>query len=469
MPDIAADMPVVSDDGKTFTIRLRSDVRFSNGKQVTSADVLYSWNRAAAKQDPYAFIFSDVVGYEDVASGKTKTLSGLEAPDDQTVVAHLTIPAGYFTSELTLWSAWVIDQETVEKLGEDSWWTTPEGLVGTGPFKMTARTPNQLYEFTPVEDWWGGSTGALTKVRIEVIPEATSQVAKYESGGLDLIGYAINSISQEDALRYKNDPSLSSQLHIEGYYLHIFVGFNQKEGPFAGSDGLVGRRVLSLAIDRNQLVDIACAQGIQCSPATGGLITKDFKGYLGDATDPNASFDATAARAAYDEWDPGHSKLAGLKLSYPAGNATYKAVFENVQSQWSQNLGLTIELEPVDRAAFAEQRSKQAYVLFQNGWGADFDHPQNWFASCWTCEAPSNRTGFCDPDLDALSHEADALPLDQAMPTYDQMSQMLIDDVAFAPLYYTSRQYLIQPYVIGAGSPGGGFDKLWTETSIAAH
>ena len=466
VPDIAASPPDISADGLTHTMKLRTDVVFSNGKPVTARDVLYSWNRAAAKQDPYAFIFENVEGYEAVASGAATVLTGLEAPDDYTVVARLTQPAPYFTTELTLWSSWIVDKETIERLGEDTWWTTPEGLIGTGPFKMVTRIPNQLYEFTPVEGWWGGSTGALTQVQIEVIPDPTSQIAKYESGDLDLVGYAFNSITPEDALRYKNDPALSEQLHIEGYWLTIDLGFNHKTGPFAGADGLLGRRALSLAIDRGQLVQVSCAEGILCGPATGGLIAPGHNGYLGDGADANALFDPAAAKAAYEEWDPDHSKLADVRLTYPAGNAVYQRVFENLQAQWTENLGITIELEPVERATYSEGRSKQSYILFQNGWGADFDHPQNWFSSSWTCTAPANRTGYCNPEFDALAQRADREPLDESLPIYKQMGTMLVDDVAFAPLYYLTRQFIIHENVQGAGSRGGVWENRWTEISV---
>src|SRR2546429_3459781 len=101
VPDIAASMPTVSGDGLTYTFKLRTDVTFSNGDKVTSKDVLYSWNRAAAMQGPYASNLSAITGYEHVASNQVSgaalealleknepavTMSGLTAPDDYTVV-----------------------------------------------------------------------------------------------------------------------------------------------------------------------------------------------------------------------------------------------------------------------------------------------------------------------------------------------------------------------------------------------
>src|SRR5205807_3666880 len=70
VPDIALSMPSISSDGATYTFKLRQDVAFSNRDTVTSKDVLYSWNRAAAMQGPYAANLSAITGYDHVATNQ---------------------------------------------------------------------------------------------------------------------------------------------------------------------------------------------------------------------------------------------------------------------------------------------------------------------------------------------------------------------------------------------------------------
>ena len=96
VPYIATGMPDISSDGLTYTFHMRHDVKFSNGDPVTSADILYSWSRAARLNDSYDIVFQPVVGYGVARSGTptATTLSGLCAPDPYTVVAKLrTRPA----------------------------------------------------------------------------------------------------------------------------------------------------------------------------------------------------------------------------------------------------------------------------------------------------------------------------------------------------------------------------------------
>src|SRR6266516_4833612 len=116
VPDIAESMPTITADGLTYTFKLRQDVTFSNGDKITSKDVLYSWNRAAAQQGPYSTNFSAVAGFDKLSTkpppvatiedllaknDPSVTMSGLTAPDDTTVVVKLAQPAGWFLSAIS--------------------------------------------------------------------------------------------------------------------------------------------------------------------------------------------------------------------------------------------------------------------------------------------------------------------------------------------------------------------------------
>ncbi|MFZ0217294.1 MAG: ABC transporter substrate-binding protein, partial [Candidatus Dormiibacterota bacterium] len=163
VPFAATSLPTVSADGKTYTFHLKHDVKFWNGDPVTAQDVLFSWNRAASLQGSYASAFQPVVGYQAVANQNVTAMSGLTAPDDYTVVAHLQYPAGYWLTETAIWTANILDPKAVQA-GGASWWSNPKTAVGIGPFQLTQYTPNASVDFQPVKNWWDGSTGSLTHV-----------------------------------------------------------------------------------------------------------------------------------------------------------------------------------------------------------------------------------------------------------------------------------------------------------------
>jgi oligopeptide transport system substrate-binding protein len=469
VPDLAAGQPTMSADGLIYTFRLRHDGRFSNRDPITADDFIYSWNRAAAKQGDYSGLFAAITGYQDVASGKTGQMSGLSKVDDYTFNVTLAKRAGYFITEVGLWPFWTVDQKVIASAGDGVWFTKPDTLVGSGPFRMTARTPGQSMDFEPVATWYGGKTGALTRVHVEVVPDTAAQVTQYESGVYSLIGYGRQGLPAAAATRYTSDAKLKGQLTLVPIGTTFWVGFNLKSGPFAGIDaGHAGRHAFSQAIDREALVDAVCNQQTTCIRATGGVISKGLQGYLGDGADHNVKFDAAAAKSEYQAWDPDGAKVKGLTYTYDT-NAFNKAVCDNLAAQWKKNLGVTVGCVEMDRKTFFDQRNGAcAYPLFRQSWAADYDHPQDWFDYLFVTGASSSGSCYSNPNLDKVVAGADVKPASAAASDYRVAGFMLVDDSVFGGLLYGVQQYLVHPYVRGAGG-NALYDYDWTLVRIVKH
>ena len=129
---------------------------------MTARDVLYSWNRAAALQGPYSTNLAAIVGFDRLPqkpppaaqveqllerNDRSVTLSGLTAPDGPdgyTVRVRLARPTGWFLSAISQPGVvgMVVDQKVVA--GDPrGWWKRPDTLVGTGPYRMVARSPGR--------------------------------------------------------------------------------------------------------------------------------------------------------------------------------------------------------------------------------------------------------------------------------------------------------------------------------------
>jgi oligopeptide transport system substrate-binding protein len=486
IPDGATGKPDVSADGLTYTFHIRHDMVFSNGDKITSKDWIYSWTRTLRLNDAYASNLSVIHGSADVSAGTATTLSGLTAPDDYTLKAQLDAPAGFWLSQLAMPTASeVLDQKVITAAGDDKWTQQVSTYIGSGPFTMTARIPNQSMDFVPTPHWWGGDTGKLTKVHVDIGIDDVSRVKKFESGGYELVGMANNVPGPDDVLRYKNDPTKSKLLTIYPGARSTAVGFLFTSGPFASKPGtkpgdstvnpsdpgLDGRRAFSMAIDRNQLADIACAHAITCAPATGGPVPKGFKGYLGDNGDPYAKFDAQAAKALYTKWDPQGTKVKGLEYRYNSSAGNDKRA-QNLQAQWKQNLGVDVKLVPSDFPTLQRDRKKKIVILGRQSWGIDYDHPQDWFDNLFTCaQAPvgrGNDEGYCNPANDALTTAANAKPIDVAMPDYLTAMKQLVTDQVWMTIDYGTTPYLVQTYVKGAGY-NGLYDFNWEGISLLQH
>jgi oligopeptide transport system substrate-binding protein len=469
VPDLAVGVPSVSADGLTYTFRLRHDARFSNGDPITADDFIYSWNRAAAKQGEYADLFQVVAGYSQVAQGRATTLSGLAKVDAYTFTSTLTKPSGYWFTEVGLWPFWVVDSKVIASAGEDVWFTKPDTLIGSGPFRLVARAAGQTLDFAPVAAWFGGKTGAITHVHVDVVSDPEVQIASYEKGVYSLIGYARQGLSPAAAVRYTTDPKLKVQLTLTPAALTVWIGFNLKSGPFAGVDtGRTGRYAFSAAIDRKALSNAICNQDTSCVAATGGLISKGLQGYMGDAADFNTRFDPIAAKAKYKAWDPDGSKVKGLTYTYDT-NPFNKAVCENLIAQWQANLGVAVSCVEMDRKTFFDERDgKCAYPAFRQSWSADYDHPQDWFDYLFVSGASSNGACYSQPNFDQLIAGADSKPLRESLVDYKTASQTLIDDSIAGALVYGVQQYLVHAYVKGAGG-NALYDFSWTDARILKH
>jgi oligopeptide transport system substrate-binding protein len=495
VPDLAASMPAISSDNLTYTFRLRQDATFSNGEPVRAKDVVYSWNRAAAMQGPYASNLSAIAGYDRVsgnqASGAaleamlekqdpTVTMSGLTAPDDETVVVRLTGAAGWFESAIAqpAVAGAVVDPRVV-KTDPEGWWSKPETLVGSGAFKLAAHTPNQSYDFTAVPNWWGRPRPTLTAVHVEVAGDPDAAMTKYRQGGFDLFGYAGYGPPSGDVARLP--VAQKSQLLLAVKNKDYWVSFNLVAdskrtggGPFTLAGGKAAhdlRLAFALSVDRTSLVKAVC-QGITCVAASGGLIPKGLVGYLGDGSDPLAEFDPVRARDLLQSADPTGAKRKGLVYSYDPENPLNEPVAGYLQAQWLTNLGVTVQLQTAPHSRFVTERLSGKYVLSRDGWAADYNHPQDWYDNLWGqaagCPDTSCTSGYATRAYDQLLAKADAEPLTTSIPDYKTLNRQLIDDVVYIPLFYPVSAYLFKPYVLGAGA-NNIFDYWWDQIQLVSH
>jgi oligopeptide transport system substrate-binding protein len=500
VPAIAEAMPTVSPDGRTYTFKLRHDVTFSNGDKVTAKDVLYSWNRGAALQGTYAPNFSPVVGYSSLSKkpppqpvleqllakhDPSVTMSGLTAPDGPdgyTVQAKLTAPAGWWLSAITLsGSTGMIVDEKVIQSDPMNWWTRPSTLIGTGPYKMVARTPGQSADFAAVPNWWGSPRPTVQKVHLDIIRDPSTAIAAYEQGRYDIYGYGgYSNAPVEDVLRIKNSPSESSQLLLHPKSRGYWATFNltadsvrQAKGPFTtdqpGSRDL--RLAFDLAVDKQKLADVVC-HNLVCTPMTGGIFPKGLAGYLGDNADPLNRFDPAQAKQLLQRADPTGSRTKGLTYVYDPENPLNKSAAQYLQDQWQTNLGVHVDLKPESHSQFIKDRLAGDFVLSRDGWQADYNSPQDWFDGMYTdtagCPDTNCSSGYNNPQFNALAKKANALPLSQALPYYLEMSRMLSNDVAYIPMFYSVGAFLIKPYIKGAGT-NTQFDYYWTSIKVLQH
>ena len=155
VPDLAADMPEISEDGKTVTVKLKSGVTFTPpvSREVTSADVKYAIERAftAAVANGYAGVyFSDIKGAPE-PGGEYKEIKGIETPDDSTIVFNLNQGTGAaLAGALAMPISVPVPKEYAQKYDKEVPSTYGEGYaVYTGPYMVESDAEGKATGYDP--------------------------------------------------------------------------------------------------------------------------------------------------------------------------------------------------------------------------------------------------------------------------------------------------------------------------------
>lgn len=234
----------VSDDGKTYTFRIRSDAKYANGNTVVADDFVQSWKRALNPDSisPMAEFMSVIDGYADYTSRASEDI-GIEATDDQTLEVRLSDGYTYFPSYAASFVYAVVDPTVVESNPDDFFLND----AGTGPWRVTAFDPSGDLVMEPNTQYYGGASPSLTKLTWRITSGSDAGQAALDMYTNDDAISADVTISLIEAV--KADAALTADLktiEYSGTTRSLAMDFNQE--PF----NKVGvRRAFALAIDRD--------------------------------------------------------------------------------------------------------------------------------------------------------------------------------------------------------------------------
>jgi peptide/nickel transport system substrate-binding protein len=228
--DLCTEMPKPTDDGKTYTFKIRHGVKFHNGDPLTAQDVAASWNE----------IIFPPQGVLSPRSGNYLMVKDVEAPDADTVVFHLKFATSAFVPALASPYAWIYQKSVLDK--DPHWYE--KNIMGSGPFKFTEydvgqsikgnRNPDYYHKGLPYLDSFVGIYAPKQAVQLDAI--------RADRAATEFRGYppsAMNQLEQE----------LDGKIKVEksDWNCSSMVMFNHKKKPF---DDVRVRRALTLAIDR---------------------------------------------------------------------------------------------------------------------------------------------------------------------------------------------------------------------------
>ena len=208
----------VSPDGRTYTFHLR-DAKFSDGRPITSADVRYSFTRLMwpVTNSDRKQALETVEGYDEVTTGATKELRGLDTPDSHTVVLRLKRPYPAFLVQLAMPNTVIIPEGSAGYGKADA--SYDRKPVSSGPWVLERWMRDQRLEFRR-NDNWSGQRLKLDRFIYFVQANEYVQYRQFEVGSFDELGIGFTSFA-----KWWNDPERRARMMPLQELNSYFFGF----------------------------------------------------------------------------------------------------------------------------------------------------------------------------------------------------------------------------------------------------
>jgi len=432
----------ITDDGRTYTFRLRDDLRWSTGEPVTAADYQQSFLRAltpALASEPAVMMYP-VVGAEDFHRGVSKEPAsvGFEAPDDRTFVIRLREPMPHFL-QLIMGSPWVpVHRPSLEAAGgwidRGARWTRPGKLVGNGPFQLTGWVPNSVLTVVRNPHFREAAQPRLTEIRYYPMESSATEERAFRAGQL----HATYELPETKVEAYERDrPEV---LRIAPRLGVNFIFFNVTAEPF--TDVRV-RRAFSLAVDRSIIAGTILKGGK--TPAASFI----QPGMGGFEPQPQFGFDPERARALLAEAGfPGGRGLPQIEYLYNTLERN-RDVAEALQAMWRRHLGVQVVLKNEEWKVFLVTRQQGRYQMARAGWFPYADEPTDYF-QLLVKDSTYNDARWAHDEYSRLYREASTdLDRERRHTRYRRMEAIVADETPIVPLYFHSQVRLVDTSVQG--------------------
>jgi oligopeptide transport system substrate-binding protein len=441
----------ISEDGKTYTFSLKPDVRFHDGRAVTADDFKYSWERACKPEtnSPTAQgILGDIVGVNDMLSGKVSTIAGITVVDNATLRVTLEAPKPYFFYKLTYPVAFVVDRANVA--AGDAWWHTPNG---TGPFKLSKYGQGESFTLQRNPSYYG-EKAKIEAVNYHILEGHSLEL--YEKSNIDVAEVGTSYID----MATDNSSHFSKELIITPVLETTFVGFNCKSPPF---DDENVRLAFAQSIDKNKVVRLTLRS---MSKQANSMLPPVMPGY--DSNFRGQEFDPVKAKEFLAKSKYAASLPHITMTMSGLGNET--TLFqEAIIAEWRTNLGVEVEIRQMEPERFIDHLKAEKDQMFLLDWVADYPHPQAILGTLFASDSEQNYGEFTSAMFNSLlakaAQESDS---EQGASLYGQADKQLIEEAGCIPLVSANSYVLVKPYVKGYALDVQGIVHL-NRVSVESH
>ncbi|WBW50545.1 peptide ABC transporter substrate-binding protein [Peptoniphilus equinus] len=506
VPGVAEDMPTVSEDGLTYTFKIKDGLKWSNDDPITAKDFEFSWLRVLNPETasyyayqlyyvkggqayneverPGVYYVKDADGNdtdevdhevtiteadkegldlegkseEEIADAvyaswleKARANVGIKAEDDKTLVVTLENPSPFFQDLTAFYTLYPVNQKVVE--ANPDWAKDASTHVSNGAFKLNKWEHNSYVETVKNPNWIDADEVKLGGITWEIMEDINTAYQNFDTGK-----YGIEVDPPTEVLAQlieKQDPRVVIGEQVGNYYYSL-NNLVAPEGvnPFTNANI---RKAFSMALDRKSIVENITKGG---QTAAEGLVPfglLDENGAEWRTTNGNLiKEDPVEAKKLLEqglkELGITVEDLNDLVLLYNTSES-HKKIAQAVQQQWKVNLGVTINLENADFNVKLAREKVHDFDISRGGWVGDYSDPMT-MMDLFVTGGPYNDAGYSNPEYDKLIETAKTSPDQKVrMDAMRQAELILMEDMPIIPVYFYTQPYLVQENIKGIYKP----------------
>jgi oligopeptide transport system substrate-binding protein len=419
----------VSPDKRVYTFHLRTNLVWSTGEPITSADVVYSWIRAISPEtaSDYAGQLFPLKNAEDFNAGKItdSNLVGVHALDRFTIRTELKSPTAYWLDLCAFPTLSVVPRQTIDKYGDN--WIMAKPLPVDGPYELVTWRINDKIRVKKNPRYWDAANTHINVADFLPIGSATTALNLYMTGAADVV-WDKDLVPNEllDILLKRPD------FHTFNYLGTYFIRCNTTRKPF---DDIRVRQALSLALDRERIT--------KKITRAGEVPAYNFTppGIGNYHAPPGLRYDPAEARKLLAEAGyPGGKGFPRFTYMFnaAAGGADklHADIGVEMQQMWHDELGIDMELHQVEWKVYLAEEGRKNYDLTRASWIGDYNDP-NTFLNLFVSTSGNNRTGWKSDRYDELIRLSDQEPDPAQREKYLQEAEtILLHDTPVIPIFF---------------------------------
>ncbi|BFH65977.1 peptide-binding protein [Paenibacillus azoreducens] len=427
---LAAEPMKISEDGLTYEIKLKDNLKWSDGQPITADDV--------------KFTIETILNPESGAPGIAQydKISKIEVVDPQNLKITLKQVYAPFQYSLHMQVApqHVLKDVKVTEMQKNPYGTDPAKTVTSGPWKWTEWKQKEYLKFDANPDYWGPKPNIQTVV-YKIYADQNTEVQALIKGDVDVVGGI--PVTQLDAVKKVDKITVASEPGPQ----YEYVGLNRKPENFKDNfvpwDGQKTRQAMAYALNRQGMVDNVL-KGI------GKLMNAPFMpNSWADPGDAAVNYDYNPEKAkqllAEDGWKPGSDGILvkdghrfSFELQYNSGNSRREQVSLVMQQNFKE-VGIEMIPKAIDFAAWNEQNlvpGKFNAILL--GWSLDSPDPngESTFSSKFFAPKGQNNVFYKNEKLDQLWEEGTkVVDQEKRKEIYKEVAKEISTDLPYIFMY----------------------------------